>query len=278
MRPRFAIVSLSVLLTAALACKTADTGEADTQSEATGGNVADPFTDRCDPSEPDPCAEFGGEHSCCSDDPAAIDFGDLSAFVLPQYQGRDGQGTPFFSGGNNRLSRSGACVDSSSVTPGEALVDMKAQGCPVPCNPTWDNAEITALCGNGARCCMAQEIQPQDCIFDSAIGCWRPVTGRDITGFGGADATTWAPNEHATHQDPGGTNCTLFAEGIPATLFTDYNITQSDLLLACYHRLTVANQRGWCSNSLGLDTCPYEDPAYVDACEQLNLDQGFDGC
>jgi hypothetical protein len=70
----------------------------------------------------------------------------------------------------------------------------------------------------------------------------------------------------------------VFVSDVPPSVLTDNNISEQELLLACYRRLTVADQRGWCSNSIGLDACPYAGPTYVDACEQRNLDEGRDGC
>ncbi len=104
------------------------------------------------------------------------------------------------------------------------------------------------------------------------------MTGADIVGLGGADATSWGIDEHATHQDPEGANCELFVEGIPDSVLEIYGIASLELLSACRRRLTVANRRGWCGNSLGVEACPDVAPGSVDACEQLNFEQGLDDC
>lgn len=269
----------------ALACQAPNAGTTATDSSdstsSSGGDTADPLVDRCEPSAADSCAAFAADTLCCSDDPTAIDLANLAEFVTPNYLGRGGEGTPIFSGGNNPLSRSGACVEVGSISPAGALADVNAQGCPVPCNPRWDATDVNAVCGNGGLCCQVQELQPEDCVLDTNLGdagCFRPVTGGDITGLGGGDLTSWAGTDHVTHQDPSGINCEVFVSAVPASVLVDNGITPEDLLLECYRRLTVADQRGFCSNSVGLDSCPYADPAYIDACEQLNSDNALAGC
>ena len=224
---------------------------------------------RCAPggTEPNCPQESGTEYQCCSDDPAALDLADLDAFVTPNYQNRGGEGTPIFSGGNNPLSKTGMCVKSGSVPPVAALIDMNAQGCPVPCNPTWDSGDVSAVCGTGQICCQTVELEQEDCVFDQDAGnggCFRPVTGADISG----GLTMWAGTEHKTHQDPSGVSCGEFVLGLPADL-------QEGVLQACYRRLSVANQRGFC---LGVALCPLAQPTYRDICEQLNDVNGLAGC
>ena len=107
-------------------------------------------------------------------------------------------------------------------------------------------------------------------------GCWRPVTGDDIVGLGGLDATDWASTAHATHQDPSGISCQLFAQGVPADVLDKNGLTTQDVLLACYHRLSVANQHGYCV--FGVNVCPMAAPSFIDACEQINLDESRSGC
>lgn len=225
---------------------------------------------RCDPKNPDCPSDFGtGTYVCCSDDPAAIDLDDTSLAVLPDYVGGGGTGTPLFSGPNNNLSRSGFCIDTGAVPPTAAIQDAGTGfGCPLPCNPTWSSADVQAVCGAGTICCQTVELGEKDCALDPDLGnngCWRPVTGNDISGFGGLDVSSWNPSAHDTHQDPNGSGCTAFV--------TAAGGTQSDLT-ACFRRLTTANQRGFCQSGV----CPLTDPAYRDACERKNDAEGRTGC
>jgi hypothetical protein len=240
-------------------------------------DTGDPFDGRCDPAAVDPCAGANTPQLCCSDDPTAIDLEDLAADVVPAYQGRGGEGTPIFSGANNLLSRSGACVAEGSVAPAIALVDSNAVGCPVPCNPLWSASQIVEICGSGALCCQAQALEPEDCVLDPTLGdagCWRPVTGADITGLGGADASDWSLDDHATHQDPGGTSCELFVASVPQDVFDTNGITTTDLLVACFVRLSVADQRGHCQAFDGSNPCP----VFADPCAPINVDELRTGC
>lgn len=281
---------LGLCMIAALACAKPD-GVADTDtatdtttdSDSTTGKpgMADPLVDRCDPSSVDPCAEFIEPHLCCSDDPAAVNLSDLDAAVTPNYVGRGGEGTPIFSGSNNASSRQGVCVADGSVPPVAALADVGAAGCPVPCNPQWSASDISSVCGQSALCCQFQELAPEDCGFDPNLGdsgCWRPVTGNDIQGLGGIDASDWSMVDHATHQDPGGSGCEKFVAEIPPNVLADNGLTPQDVLLACFRRLSVANQRGLCIGGAAGAVCPYAAPAYIDACEQRNDDEGRGGC
>ena len=239
---------------------------------------------RCSPAGDAPnCPTAGGDnYQCCSDDPAALDLDDISLFVTPRYTGRGGQGTPLFSGGNNTLSRSGMCVKEGSVPVQGALADINAQGCPVPCNPTWSNSDITSVCGSGTICCETVEIEPEDCVLDPAVGtaggCWRPVNGGDIVGLGGLEATDWGGSDHATHQDPSGINCKVFVDGLPPDVLASKGLDAQDVLRACYRRLTVANARGFCLGGAGVNACPLAQPGYRDACEQMNDFEGRTGC
>ncbi|MCA9684916.1 MAG: hypothetical protein KC457_22225, partial [Myxococcales bacterium] len=188
-------------------------------------------------------------------------------------------GTPLFSGGNNPLSRLGSCVAEDWLPPSNALADINAKGCPVPCNPTWGSSDVQDVCGSSAACCQVRPLETKDCVFDPALGdggCWRPVTGDDIVGLGGLDATDWASTAHATHQDPSGISCQLFAQGVPADVLDKNGLTTQDVLLACYHRLSVANQHGYCV--FGVNVCPMAAPSFIDACEQINLDESRSGC
>ena len=235
---------------------------------------------RCSPSSDSPCPTSGDDaYICCSDDPAALNLKFPDNVVTPRYTGRGGEGSPLFSGGNNPLSRSGMCVREGSVPLSGALLDVNAQGCPVPCNPTWSAADINAVCGDNTICCQTVELEPEDCVLDPMAGddgCYRPATGYDITGVGGQELTDWSGTAHKTHQDPGGTNCQFFVEGIPEGSLGE--LSRQQALDACYRRLTVANQRGFCLGGAGVVACPLAQPSYRDACEQANDREGRTGC
>ncbi len=238
---------------------------------------------RCSPGGTDPnCPSDGGEaYLCCSDDPAALRLSTIDELVTPNYQGRGGEGTPIFSGGNNPLSKSGMCVREGSVPISGALADVNAQGCPVPCNPTWSNGDIQAVCGPNTICCQTVEIEPEDCVLDTTAGdagCWRPATGFDIEGVGTQALSNWGGTAHKTHQDPSGTNCQMFVAGLPPDVLAAQNLTAQQVQAACYRRLTVANQRGFCLGGAGVALCPLAQPAYRDACEQRNDIEGRTSC
>jgi hypothetical protein len=234
---------------------------------------------RCSPGGESPCPEG---YICCSDDPAAIDLDDINMAVLPEYQGRGGTGVPLFSGGNNSLSITGMCIAAGAVPIEGALADVGAQGCPVPCNPNWTGDQIEEVCGGNTICCQTVELDAKDCVLDMAVGdngCYRPVTGTDIDGLGGLDATQWKGTEHTTHQDPSGVNCKTFVGGVGADVLEDKGITAAELERACFRRLTVADARGYClGKSPSVQACPLEQPTYRDACEQLNDAEGRMGC
>ncbi|NVB36900.1 hypothetical protein G6O69_03600 [Pseudenhygromyxa sp. WMMC2535] len=238
---------------------------------------------RCSPAGASPnCPTQGGEeYQCCSDDPAAIKLGDLAAEVTPRYTGRDGEGSPIFSGVNNPISRSGMCIKSGSVPAAGALADVNASGCPVPCNPTWDSGDVDDICGEGSICCQTVELEADDCVLDPDIGdagCWRPATGNDIVDLGGLEVTSWTANEHSTNQDPGGVGCRTFAEGVGSDVLEANGITEDNLKAACFRRLTVGNQRGFCLGGTGVNACPLAQSSYRDACEQMNDAQARSGC
>jgi hypothetical protein len=231
-----------------------------------------PIAFQCDPTLSDACPE---RYLCCSDDPAAMDGTDVSG-VLPRYGGRysgTDTGVPIFSGQNNGLSRRGMCIEEGALQPGvNGLIDPGAAGCPVPCNPNWGSEDVGKVCGANTICCQTVEITINDCVL--ADDCWRPAIGDDI--FSGVvqglkfplGMDPWGGGTHDTHQDPGGKQCTAFAAG-----------AGSAALDACYTALGVADQRGFC---LGISpqvvACPLKQQAYLDACEQLNLQDGRTGC
>jgi hypothetical protein len=213
---------------------------------------------------------------CCSTDPAALDFADLGALVLPAYPGKGtGDGIPLFADSNNNLSQRGVCVPEGDVPD---YADLEgAPGCPIPCNPNWSAPDVNEICGQNTICCQIEELQPEDCVLDSSLGdagCWRPATGEDIVGLGGQELSDWGVDAHATHQDPGLTSgCESLVNGLPPEIEPD------DFRAACQRRLRVANERGLCLGvGPGVQACPFADPAYIDACEQLNLDRGLGGC
>jgi hypothetical protein len=193
-------------------------------------------------------------YTCCSDDPTA------EGSALPNYQGKNiaGSATPFFSGANNGLGTSGMCVKTADIPAGSGLLEPLALNCPVPCNPKWDDAGVEAVCGPSRVCCQTRELQPEDCVLDGDV--WRPATGFDIGNAAVTPPTAWAPGDHATHQDPGGTGCLTFAGGQANDAFND-----------CVFNLTVADQRGFCMALGPGQLCPHDQPDYLDACEQIQM-------
>ncbi len=125
---------------------------------------------------------------CCSDDPAAV------GGALPSYvnRGIDGS-TPIFAGANNDLGTSGLCIRTSDIPTDGKLLEPEAMNCPIPCNPTWDQATTDEVCGASRVCYQTQPLEPEDCILDPDTQQWRPVTGDDV-----GDGTIWATNSHAT--------------------------------------------------------------------------------
>ena len=215
------------------------------------------------------------DYICCSDDPAALDLENLGGVALPDYGDRGGFGIPLFSAARNGSGFSGLCVNEGSVPPVASLGDS---GCPVPCNPTWVDEDVDAVCGEGQLCCQTIELELEDCVLDSGLGdagCWRPVRGADIEGLGGIDATRWADGAHATHQDPGGQACEAFVSGLGDDELDAAGVERDAVRAACFRQLSVANQRGFC---LGVQLCPLAQPSYRDACEQQNDAEGLSGC
>lgn len=239
-----------------------------------------PTPTRCLPSDPNPCLS-AANYSCCSDDPAALDLANLDDPVLPAYLGRQGSGAPLFSADRNASSHSGVCVREGNVPPANALEEPAAKGCPTPCNPDWSTQELALICGPNTICCQTEEIEVSDCVLDPALGstgCWRPVHGGDVEGLGGLDATNWAESDHATLQDPGGFGCDDFVSGLSDTELSMAGVSPNEVMSACVRRLSVANRRGFCMGGAGVNQCPYAQPSYRDACEQINDAEGRDGC
>jgi hypothetical protein len=194
---------------------------------------------RCNPKAGGSCPD--GEF-CCSDDPATV------GGKTPNYY-KDGvndatYGVPLFSDLNNALSSQGMCV---------ALGDFSSPlvtGCPVPCNPKWDQGRIAEICGT-AQCCQTQELDPnKDCVMVG--GRWRAAKGEDVLN----KLSQWA-GTHTTNQDPFIEGCKVFAG------------TDQPSLVDCVNQLGVADTRGFCY-SLGCpcveDLCDMKNPDYVFKC------------
>jgi hypothetical protein len=206
---------------------------------------------RCNPRQQDNCPD---SHTCCSDD-ASSEGG-----ALPSFMGKniEGGATPFFAGMNNALGTRGLCVRTGDIPMGSGLLEPAAVNCPIPCNPTWADSEVSAVCGPSRVCCQTSELQPSDCVLEGDV--WRPATGADINVGSVTPTTMWTPGNHETHQDPGGTGCLTFAGGAMNDSFAD-----------CVANLTVADQRGFCMALGPGQACPTDDPTYLDACEQINM-------
>ena len=234
---------------------------------------------RCDPGSGDP--RCPAAYVCCSTDPAAVDLSGLDSLAIPEYAG--GNGLAVFSGENNAVSDHGRCVDVAAVGEVNTLaeIDEAVDGCPMPCDPGWDAATVQEVCGEDTFCCQTDEIEEADCVLDNN-GCWRPVRGEDIEGLGGLGATDWGTSDHATHQDPRGTNCQAFVEGIDDGTLAVFGLSDSQVLAACYRRLSVASNRGLCTaagpDAEKSEVCPLAHPDYLDACERKNEDEGLSGC
>lgn len=202
---------------------------------------------QCDPSSGNNnCPDT---HFCCSDDPAAVDGAKPNYAMLGI---DDPAGMPYFSGENNNVGTSGMCVDTGQLV-GQGLSELAAANCPIPCNPTWDQAWINDVCGPARVCCQTVAMGPEDCILDN--GQFRPISGADID-----SENTWAPGDHNTHQDPGGAGCLALAGGN----------TGSDVFADCVRQLSVADQRGFCMALGAGQTCPVNQPGYIDACTARN--------
>lgn len=198
-----------------------------------------------------PRASGMGEWTCCSDDPAT------AGAMLPAYQGNvSSGGTPLFSGLNNALGTWGLCVKTDDIPAASGLAEPAAAGCPIPCNPTWEDADREMVCGQGRACCQTRQLQPEDCILDDN-GRWRPAIGGDVLD----GRSSWAPAEHATHQDPNGRGCASLAGSSDAD---DPDFED------CIEQLTVADQRGYCMALQPGQACPVDAPDYLDACEMIN--------
>jgi hypothetical protein len=252
------------LLTAAVQ-ESGSTGDA-TTTASTASTAGDPpttgdmpNTGNGSPQAAEPCAPHDpkcpADSVCCSDDPATV------AGKLPYYftgivdASRD---VPIFSGDNNALGTSGRCIEVGGFT------TPMNNGCPVPCNPTWDPARIAEICGIGesVTCCQTTAVDPdRDCIIDPQTQLWRTVNGDDIL----AERTTWG-DVHATNQDPYGQGCNIFAAGGDGMVEPAEQAARED----CYAQLSVADQRGFCYAGSGCpcqeDPCAMKNPGWVPTC------------
>ncbi|HEY0135701.1 MAG TPA: hypothetical protein VGB85_16570 [Nannocystis sp.] len=222
------------------------TGDSPTTGDSTTtGDVA--------PLVPEPCApnnaQCPAEAVCCSDDPATVG-GKLPNYFTGTVDAS--YDVPIFSNDNNGLGTSGQCIEVGGfATP-------MNNGCPVPCNPTWDPARIDEICGIGeiVTCCQTAAVDPdRDCIIDPQTERWRTVTGVDIL----AGLTSWG-DLHATNQDPYGQGCGIFTAGGNGMI----DPSEQPALEDCYAQLTVADQRGFCFAG--------ECPCQEDPCDMKNPD------
>lgn len=272
-RRPFEWLTVLVMLTSLPACFLFELGSDDDEVGSGGDDTVDEPPGEgmvCDPSEPPSCTSG---LTCCSDDPAAFDLAMLDALVTPSYEGTAGNGIPLFSGSNNSRSAWGTCTDVSEALDPGTLIDTGVQGCPIPCNPTWTADDVEQVCGSTRQCCQTRAIEFADCVLDPTIGdagCWRPVTGNDITGLGGIDATLWQDSAHATEQGPSGRGCIDGAGGVSQDMLDLFGVTAQEVQLACIRRLSVANQRGYCTDA---GTSCAIDPATPDACQLRNVDE-----
>lgn len=194
----------------------------------------------------------GNGYRCCSTDPATADG------QIPAYQGKGIEGsTPLYADAANGAGRWGMCVRTEDIPTGSGLLE-EALNCPIPCNPTWADDDITSVCGSGRVCCQTTAIGANDCVQDDGV--WRPVTGADIGDQTIVPATNWSNAAHDTHQDPNGAVCLAASGG-------DVN---SAAFAECIRHLSVADQRGYCMALGPGQGCPGEQPGYVDACEAMN--------
>lgn len=216
----------------------------DPTSPTTGFDTSKNPAGFCSPAEDPQCPEG---FVCCSDDPATVG-GKIPNYFAPL---DDVHGVPIFSGNNNPLSYSGQCVLTGGFT------SPFANGCPVPCNPTWEPDRLLEICGATTTCCAFTELDPTtDCVLDPDTQKWRAVTGADIP-----DLTSWG-GQHTTNQDPVGTSCMIFASGGGSL--------DQDVYADCVRQLTVADQRGFCYDPAGCpcreDLCDMKNPSWVPRC------------
>ena len=259
MNPVIASSRLALALLAACGPGKSDTDEdvtGDTPALTTSGSeptTGDPTEEDpgnpagvCDPSADSVCPT---DYKCCSDDPATI--GGKTPNFFNQGVVDDEYGVPIFSGNNNPLSTWGRCVETGG------FASPFANGCPVPCNPTWEPARLTEICGTSSTCCSFTQLDPaKDCVIDPDTQRWRAVTGKDIGKNFNGIPESWG-DLHTTNQDPYGSNCMLFSS--PGGVLSQAAFDD------CIDQLSVADQRGFC---YAPDQCPCTE----DLCAQKNPD------
>jgi hypothetical protein len=199
-------------------------------------------------------------YQCCSTDPTTADGS------LPAYEGKpvaDGSAA-IYADAANGAGTWGMCVRTTDIPPGSGLLAAAANNCPIPCNPTWSDEDVTTVCGAGRVCCQTTELGENDCVQENGV--WRAVTGEDIGNGGVVPTTNWNNAAHDTHQDPNGTVC--------AALASD---PQSVEFRACIEGLSVANQRGFCMSLGAGQSCPADPtpppgsgPGYRSVCDLMN--------
>jgi len=195
----------------------------------------------CTPADLDICPVG---QMCCSDDPATL------GGRRPNYymDGRDDAvyGPPLFSDERRIFSHTGYCIDVGEFN------SPLAQGCAVPCDPTWDQSTIAEIC-LGASCCPFTAVDPdKDCVLDEVTQRWRTVRGTDIL----SGLTAWG-DAHATPQDTTLSSCESIAGGDQA------------LLADCIAQLGVADRRGFCYTldcPCIEDVCAMKNPDYTSRC------------
>jgi hypothetical protein len=227
-------------------------------SGAVGGGEPGPLGYPIAACNPRTSGEANG-YKCCSTDPATADG------LLPAYEGRDipDSSAPLYADAANGAGTWGVCIRTNDIPLGSGLLAAAATNCPVPCNPTWEDGEIEAVCGATRVCCQTHEVREKDCVQEDGV--WRPVTGNDIGAAGIVPTTYWSNVSHDTHQDPNGTVCLAYAGGPSSDAFVD-----------CIRQLNVANQRGFCMSLEPGQVCPGDrDPppsgtGYRDVCDMMN--------
>jgi hypothetical protein len=162
-------------------------------------------------------------------------------------------GTPIFSGNNNPLSTSGMCVETGGFT------SPFPNGCPVPCDPTWDAVDAAEICGTTSKCCQMQELDAtKDCVLDPATtsGARSPAPTFLQARPRGARCT----RPTRTRSAPTAC-CSRRAAAAPVAMeaFDD-----------CLDQLTVADQRGFCYDPNKCpcieDVCAMKNPGYALKC------------
>lgn len=192
-------------------------------------------------------------YKCCSTDPATLD-GSLPAYEMKQIPDSS---TPIYADAANDAGTWGMCVRTTDIPLGSGLLSATAENCPIPCDPTWADDDVTAVCGAGRVCCQTTELGAKDCVQENGV--WRPVTGADIGDPDVEPTSVWNNAAHDTHQDPNGNVCLALAGD-----------STNEVFLECIQTLSVANKRGFCMSLQPGQICPEKSPSYQSACDLLN--------